>query len=95
MLVDLRMRGRRRDRLPFTGLAAVPTLIILMATVSCSTPDRPQPPAGIVQREPSFPGRVTDAPNWELAQRGAGQQRVRREQPRTSASPKVATVHAP
>jgi hypothetical protein len=30
-----------------------------------------------------------------LAQRGAGQQRVRREQPRTSASPKVATVRAP
>jgi hypothetical protein len=68
MLVDLRGRGGRRDRLLFS-CATVPTLIILITTVSCSTPgpETPQRRAGIVERE----------------------------QPRTSASPKVATVNAP
>ena len=36
MLVELRERVGRRDRLLFT-CAAVPTFIILMTTVSCST----------------------------------------------------------
>ena len=68
MLVELRERIGRRDRLLFT-CATVPTFIILMTTVSCSTPgpEMPQRSAGIVERE----------------------------QPRTSASPKVATVDTP
>ena len=37
MLVELRERVGRRDRLLFT-FATVPTFIILMTTVSCSTP---------------------------------------------------------
>ena len=37
MLVELRERIGRRDRLLFT-CATVPTFIILMTTVSCSTP---------------------------------------------------------
>ena len=68
MLVELRERIGRRDRLLFT-CATVPTFIILITTVSCSTPgpEMPQRRAGIVERE----------------------------QPRTSASPKVATVDTP
>jgi hypothetical protein len=51
MLVELRERIGRRDRLLFT-CATVPTFIILMTTVSCSTPDpeMPQGRAGIVER---------------------------------------------
>ena len=68
MLVDLRGRSTR-DSLLSTYQATVLTLIVLMTTVSCSTPtaDKPQPRSGIVERE----------------------------QPRTYASPKVATVHTP
>jgi hypothetical protein len=66
MRVDLRGRGGRR--LLFS-CATVPTLIILITTVSCSTPGPEMP----LQR-----ARI-----------------VEREQPRTSASPKVATVNAP
>ena len=69
MLVDLRERVGRRDSLLFSCKATVSTLMILVTTVSCSTPtaDKPQPRSGIVERE----------------------------QPRTSASPKVARVHTP
>ena len=51
MLVELRERVGRRDRLLFT-FATVPTFIILMTTVSCSTsdPEMPQGRAGIVER---------------------------------------------
>ena len=51
MLVELRERVGRRDRLLFT-CATVPTFIILMTTVSCSTPgpEMPQRRAGIVER---------------------------------------------
>jgi len=54
----------------------------------------PQPHVGTVLRE-LFSGPVTDTANRQLVQRGEGHPKVRREQPRTSASPKVATVHAP
>jgi len=69
MLVELRERTRRRGRLLFACKGTVSTLMILVTTVSCSTPtaDMPQPRGGIVERE----------------------------QPRTSAAPKVATVQAP
>src|SRR5207244_4292495 len=98
MLVDLRGRGGRRDRILFTWQATLLTLIILLTTASCSRPDMPQPligifergPFGIFEREPSPPGRVTDAAKRQLVQRDKGQSQVRREQPRTSASPKVA-----
>jgi len=68
-LVELRERTRRTDRLLFACKGTVSTLMILVTTVSCSTPtaDMPKPRGGIVERQ----------------------------QPRTSASPKVATVHAP
>jgi hypothetical protein len=51
MLVELRDRVGRRARLLFT-CATVPTFIILMTTVSCSTsgPEMPQRRAGIVER---------------------------------------------
>jgi hypothetical protein len=69
MLVELRERTRRRDRLLFACKATVSALMILVTTVSCSTPtaDMPKPRGGIVERQ----------------------------QPRTPASPKVTTVHAP
>ena len=69
MLVELRERTRRRDRLLFACKATVSALMILVTTVSCSTPtaDMPKPRGGIVERQ----------------------------QPRTSASPKVATVQTP
>jgi hypothetical protein len=53
----------------------------------------PQPLAGIF--EPLFSGSVTDAANTRPAQRDQGQPKVQRVQPKTSASPKVATAHAP
>ena len=51
MLVEFRGRVGRRDRLLFT-CAIVLTLIILITTVSCSTPgpEMPQQRAGIVER---------------------------------------------
>jgi hypothetical protein len=95
MLVDLRGRDCTRDRLLFTCQTTGLTLVILMTTVSCSTPDRPEPSTGIVEREPWLSDRATDVPNPELVQRGEPQPNIRREQPRTSASLKVATVQAP
>jgi hypothetical protein len=38
---------------------------------------------------------VTNEPKQKLVQRDEAQPKVRRELPRTSASPKVATAHAP
>jgi hypothetical protein len=51
MLVELRERVGRRVRLLF-ACATVPTFVILMTTVSCSTsgPEMPQRSAGIVER---------------------------------------------
>jgi hypothetical protein len=92
MLVELR---GRRNRLVFTCQAAVPTFMILMTTVSCSRPDMPQPGAGIFEREPWISSPVTDAANTRLVQPNEAQPKVQRKQPRTSASRKVATVHAP
>jgi len=45
--------------------------------------------------EPLFSRPVVETANRPLVQRDKGQPKVQREQPRTSASPKVATVHAP
>jgi len=42
-----------------------------------------------------FSGRVIEAPNLQSVQRDETPPKVRRPQPKTSASPKVATVHPP
>jgi hypothetical protein len=94
MLVDLRRRGATRDRLLFTSQTTMLTFMIVVTTVSCSRPDMPQPDVGIVEREPSFPSLMIDAANPQLVQPREAQPKVRRAQPGTSASPKVATVHA-
>ena len=86
MLVELRGRGARRDRFLFTFQGTVLTLIILMTTVSCSC-DECEPLFSL------FP--VIDEANQQSDQRDEGQPKVRREQPKTSTSPKVATVPAP
>jgi hypothetical protein len=88
MLVELRGRGARRDRFLFTFQGTVLTLIIfiiLMTTVSCSCDEC----------EPLFSLPVIDAANQQSVQRDEGQPEVRREQPKTSTSPKVAAVPAP
>jgi hypothetical protein len=53
----------------------------------------PEPRVGIFG--PPFSGPVIETANRPLVQRDKGQPKVQREQPRTAASPKVATVHAP
>jgi len=85
MLVELRGRGARRDRFLFTFQATVPALMILMTTVSCS----------FDEGEPLFSLPWIDSANQQSDQRDEGQPKVRREQPKTSTSPKVATVPAP
>jgi len=93
MLVELRGRSGRSDRLLVTCQATVLTFIFLMTTVSCSRPDMPEPRVGIF--EPLFSSPVIDTANRPLVQRDGGRSKVQRAQPGTSASPKVATVHAP
>ena len=87
MLVELLRRGGTRDRFFFVQ-ATVPTLIILMTTMSCSKHDMPQPVVQIA--ELLFPDQVTDGANRQVVQSGEGRAKVQREQPRTSTSPKVA-----
>jgi hypothetical protein len=94
MLVELRRRGATRDRLLFTPQTTMLTFMVVMTTVSCSRPDMPQQDVGIVEREPSFPSHVTDAPNPRVVQPREAQPKVRHAQPGTSASSKVSTVHA-
>jgi len=90
MLVDLRGPGGGGDRILFICRATAPMLMILMTTVSCSR--SADMPVGVVEL---FSGRVTEAPDLQSVQSGEGSPKVRRQQPRPSASPKVATVHAP
>jgi len=100
MLFDLRMRGGSRDRILFISQATLPTLIVLMTTVSCSRPDMPQPSVGIFEPD-LFSGQVAEEPERQLIQGGEAQPKIRREQSKTSASRKVATprkvatVHTP
>jgi hypothetical protein len=93
MLVELRGRSGRRDRLLFACQATVSTFVILMTTVSCSKRDMPQPPAGIFGSW--FSGSVTDSVNTQLVEPDEEQPRVQRERPKTSGSRKVAVMHAP
>ena len=90
MFVDLRGQGGSRDRILFACQATVPMLIILMTTVSCSRPT--DMPVGITDL---FSGRVIEAPDLQSVQRDETPPKVRRPQPKTSASPKVATVQSP
>ena len=89
MLFDLRMRGGSRDRILFISRATLPTLMILMTTVSCSRPDMPQPRVGIFEPE-LFSGLVTEEPERQLIRGDEAQPKIRREQPKTSVSRKVA-----
>jgi hypothetical protein len=90
----LRRRNGGRYRL-LTYKATVPTLIVAMTTMSCSTRDTPQPRTGIFERETFFLYPLIDAANTRSGQRDEGQPKVQGARPKTSASPKVATVHAP
>jgi len=90
MFVDLRGEGGRRDRILFACQATVPMLMILMTTVSCSRPA--DMPVGIVEL---LSGRVTEPPDLQSVQPDEASPKVRRQQPKPSASPKVATVHPP
>jgi hypothetical protein len=71
ILVELRERAGRRDRFLF-ACATVPTLIILMTTVSCSTPgpEMPQRRTGIVERAQPKP---TATPKARDGQRAEGE----------------------
>jgi hypothetical protein len=91
MLLDLRGRCGRRDRRLFTYRATVLTPIVLLTTVSCSTlpADIQQPLLGFAECD-LFSGLVTEDPRQQVLQQ---EEKVRREQPSTSATP--ATVRAP
>jgi hypothetical protein len=94
MLVDLRRRGTRRDHLLLIGQVTVPTLIVLMTTVSCS--DMREPGHRVVERELPPSGRLADGENRQLVRRSFDRQPILgREQSKTSAPPKVAKAHAP
>ena len=89
MFLDLRGRCGRRDRRFFTYQATVLTPLVLLTTVSCSTL-----PADLAECD-LFSGLVTENPREQVLQREKVQPKIRREQPSTSATPKVATVRAP
>jgi hypothetical protein len=88
MFLDRRGRCGRRDRRFFTYRAAVLIPMVLLTTVSCSTlpVDIQQPLLGYAECD-LFSGLVTEEQVLPPT--------VRREQPSTSAKPKVATVRAP
>jgi len=92
MFLDLRGRCGRRDGRFFTYRATELTPIVLRTTVSCSTlsVDIQQPLLGYAECD-LFSGLVTE----EQVLRIEPSPKVRREQPSTSAKPKVATVRAP
>src|SRR5215475_9451248 len=96
MILDLRGQGGRTRQVLFTRQITTLALMALLTTTSCSgpPPDMPQWLAGIIEPEP-LADRVTEAPKRRLSQRDEAHPKVRREQPRTSVSPKGATVHAP
>jgi len=84
MLLDLRGRCGRRDRRFFTYQATVLTPLILLTTVSCST--LPADLLGFAECD-LFSGLVTEEQVLPP--------KVRREQPSTSTTPKVATARVP
>ena len=92
MLLDLRGRDGRTDRLRFSCQATVlPLMISILATiVSCSGPgaDMPPPSLGIMEL---FSGSVSGTPTQQSVQRDEAHPEVRRGQPKAPASSKVAT----
>jgi hypothetical protein len=94
MLVDLRRRGATRDRLLFTPQTTMFTFYGCHDYRELFKTDMPQQDVGIVERQPSCPSHVTGAANPQVVQPREAQPKVRRAQPGTSASSKVATVHA-
>jgi hypothetical protein len=94
MLFELRGRSGGRDRILFAGQATVLPFVILMTTMSCSRPDMPAPTPGILDQW--FSGSVIDPANTQWVRPDEEQPKVQRERPKkTSASRKVAVVHAP
>jgi hypothetical protein len=91
MLLDLRVQDGSRDRVLFTSRAILPTVVILMTSMSCSRPDLPQPYVEIVEPE-LFSAPLTESPRRKLIQGDEAQPKIRREQPKRSALPKVATA---
>lgn len=96
MLFDLCGRCGRRDRRFFPYRATVLTPMVLLTTVGCSTlpADIRQPFLAFAECD-LFSGLVTENPRQQVLQREAEAAKRRREQPSTSAAPKVATVRAP
>jgi hypothetical protein len=97
MGVDLHRRGTSRNRLLLTGQAIVPTLIILMTSVSCSrrAAEMPEPPYRIVERILPSSSRLSDEENRQLGQGWSdAKPNPQQDQHRTSSSPYVAKVHA-
>src|SRR5690349_16938065 len=92
MLLDLRGQGGRRDRLLLTCQAAVPALVIVLTTVSCSRPAPDMPPPRVGFFDELFPPRITEPPRRQLVQRDQAPPKARPEQPRTSASPKAVSA---
>ena len=89
MLVELRERVGRRDRLLFT-FATVPTFIILMTTVSCSTlgPEMPHtasPKVATVNapkaKKANTPPRVDAQEEQQLFQEFLEWRKSRKDQP--------------
>src|SRR5262245_24108000 len=90
MFLDLRGRCGRGDRRLFAYRATVLTPLLLFTTVSCSTlPDDIQSPLLAFAECDLNSGLVTEQQVLQISPKG------RREQPSTSATPKVATVGAP
>ena len=92
MLID--RHRRRRHHLLLACQATIPTLAALMTAVSCS--DTREPRHEVVERALPLSGPLTDGDDGQLNRRSVDRQPIlRREQPKTSALPKVAKVHAP
>src|SRR5215510_12288265 len=90
MFLDLHGRCGRGDRRLFAYRATVLTPLLLFTTVSCSTlPDDIQSPLLAFAECDLNSGLVTEQQVLQISPKG------RREQPSTSATPKVATVRPP
>ena len=87
MRLDVRGRCGGSDRLRFACQAMVLTPIILLTTVSCSTLTSDLAECDL------YSGLVTEDPRQLVLQREAAQ-KARREQSKTSATPKVTPVRA-
>jgi hypothetical protein len=96
MRVDLHKRGTSRNRLPLTGQAIVPALIILSTSVSYSkrAAEMSEPPYRIVERILPFSSGSSDEEKL-VQRRSDAKPTLQQEQHRPPSPPKVAKVHAP